>query len=270
MQDLPGDVLLVILHMLALQDPAALVAATCLCQSFRQAAAENPGVWKEAFYGAAAGKGEVPFEDHSEKQSAKLEAEVAALGGLKRLVEARCRTQATCEQSQEGFSNGDGSKNGCDPSLTNCFKGNRLLIIARLNGSILFWSAYEALKDLHTLFPEGKGFEYHSVPCAVVAPNRTAKYQKKLKELFRRAKKNDGKLAPRAFVIECYAHACASEGWDIGSVNTQDLDLAFFGMNRTVCVTGGPLYPVFHRRANVLRQQDRSCLGSSLAGRASK
>lgn len=248
MQELPGDVLLVILHMLAVQDPYALVAVNCLCRRFRRPVAENPGLWKEAFYGASTGRGEVPLEDHCAEQRAKLETDVHFLGGHKRLVEARCWTRRDCEQRQNGDGPRVGPPKGCDFANSNSSRQTRLLTVIRLNGSILFWSVYEAPLALYEVFPEGEKFEYETWPWVVTAPNLTTKYQEKVIDLSRLGDESDSE----ELTFETYALACSAlKAWDRSSMTTQFLHVAIFGLYLTVQTKNGPFYPVFHRQKSV-------------------
>lgn len=270
LQDLPGDVLLVVLHMLAVQDPFALVAATCLCKSFRRAAAENPGLWKEAFYGAANGRGEVPLEDHCAKQRAKLEKEIQFLGGYKRLVEARCWTRLKCEQSQDGHLSISGPLTGCGFADCNSLKTTKLLIIIRLKGSIFLWCGHKASLGLHELFPEKQGLAYQTTLRTMTAPNLVPKYREKLEGLAHVAKNSEieGRWPPGALTLESYALACtcSAKPWDRNAMISQSLSFApLFGLDCEVSITEAPFYPVFHRLSEEQRQQEgaRASAGAS-------
>lgn len=90
MDTLPSDVLLVIVHKLATQDPLALLTATCACKAFFCVIKDNPGVWKDLFHGSKVGqRTETNGRTEEGKQSSGLDAEIESLGGYKLLVAAQ-------------------------------------------------------------------------------------------------------------------------------------------------------------------------------------
>lgn len=83
MERIPGDVILMILRKLAVQDPLSLLKATCVCRLLYHQAEKNSYLWKEAFLG-----GKARLEEHAGEDD-RMEAEIMALGGYKHLVIAR-------------------------------------------------------------------------------------------------------------------------------------------------------------------------------------
>ncbi|GAQ82439.1 hypothetical protein KFL_001110150 [Klebsormidium nitens] len=88
METLPSDVLLVIVHKLAAQDPLALLTSACAIKAFLRVTEDTPGVWKEVFYGSRLGQ-ERAQNDKLLDGNPELNAEVESLGGFKVLVAAR-------------------------------------------------------------------------------------------------------------------------------------------------------------------------------------
>lgn len=79
---LPDDLFALVLTKLALQDPGALLAASCACKAFRFAASSKSPLWKQAFYGCLQEPRENPEEE-------ALQTVVRRFGGYKHLVRAR-------------------------------------------------------------------------------------------------------------------------------------------------------------------------------------
>lgn len=139
MEALPGDVVLLLLHKLAVQDPLSLVRATYALASFYRVAEATPSIWKQAFYGVAGDKGP---EDIS-----RLEAEIDVLGGYKTLVTGRPRV---CSNDSRMNAQGE-MKERCSyleaPGRrfeSNMFPG-RILVLVRLDGRLLLWG----VSDIH-------------------------------------------------------------------------------------------------------------------------
>lgn len=81
--NLSGDVILFILRKLAVSDPCSLLPAACACKFFHQQVKDNPGIWKEAFFG----KESVSDQDRNREE--QIEEVVVSFGGYERLVKAR-------------------------------------------------------------------------------------------------------------------------------------------------------------------------------------
>lgn len=99
MEDLPSELLLIIVQKLVVQAPSSLLRAACACKRFHAEGGKNPGMWREAFLGTVTepyGEGWLTSEGKysckelgSEKE---VEDEIMELtGGFKHLVVARCR-----------------------------------------------------------------------------------------------------------------------------------------------------------------------------------
>lgn len=141
MQDLPDAAVLLVLTKLAIQDPLSLLLARHTCQTFRRVAADNPSIWKAAFYGAALWK-DLPHEEAMlrKKQSAELEAFLEESDlldnpqstGYKKLVEARV-TKRTC--SQEKLQTFREVLNTLQADVAS------FLFVLRLRGSVLLWGS---------------------------------------------------------------------------------------------------------------------------------
>lgn len=98
----PSEILLIVLNKLALQDPLSFLDVIRTCKAFHIAAAHDLSLWKTAFYApSAAGEGVIqfPYGNACRDEIASLEAEVARLGGYKRLLVARWRNCLTSESS---------------------------------------------------------------------------------------------------------------------------------------------------------------------------
>lgn len=147
MERLPGDLLLVILRKLAALDPLSLFRSTCTFAPLHRAAGANPDVWKKAFFHNVPEK--VPghnlqFEQYQEEQVAKMDAEVVALGGYKRLLIARYSADWTkcAEQSQ------DLRNPSVEPECAACCfrarlsSGGVILTLVRLQGRIWMWGIH--------------------------------------------------------------------------------------------------------------------------------
>lgn len=106
MEDLPSELLQIIVQKLALQTPTSLLRATCACKRFQEEVESNPGIWRKGFLGNEQDvEGLVALEKRSCKDgSGKLEAKILELtGGYKSLVIARLagpRSTTTPEQNQ--------------------------------------------------------------------------------------------------------------------------------------------------------------------------
>lgn len=134
MESLPSDVLSVVLHKLAVQDPRSLLQATCACKTFHREADNTRGIWKEAFYG-----GDSRFGDHCKDEN--VEAEILTLGGYKQLVRARWAVPGGLfpEQKQGGGSvTGNGGSANRDSSAGE-YKLNKHLVVLREKGRLLLW-----------------------------------------------------------------------------------------------------------------------------------
>lgn len=134
MEGIPEDVVTVLLHKLANQDPLSLVRATCALASFYRAAKGTPSIWKEAFYGVA-GK-------QLQENCSRLDAEVEVLGGFKTLITSRLRV---CSNSDRKNRQEDMKEKRSRPFElpgrrfeSNMFPG-RVLILVRLKGRLLLW-----------------------------------------------------------------------------------------------------------------------------------
>ncbi|GAQ84303.1 hypothetical protein KFL_001840020 [Klebsormidium nitens] len=102
LQELPRDVLLMILHKLATtKGPRTLLLSTCACKALGSAAESAPGFWKAAFWFRS------NVSEFCEEDFAAFEAEVEALGGYKRLLAARAASFRPSERIDQ-----DGNKRG--------------------------------------------------------------------------------------------------------------------------------------------------------------
>lgn len=89
MEDLPPDVILIILHKVAAQDPPSFLRATFCSPFFHLAAVQDPNIWKDAFFGPEVRKGMVLLGEPFPEERAKLDAKVEELCGYENLVKAR-------------------------------------------------------------------------------------------------------------------------------------------------------------------------------------
>ncbi|GAQ84614.1 hypothetical protein KFL_001970145 [Klebsormidium nitens] len=101
MENLPNDVLLIVVRKLAAQDPVSLLRATCSCKHLLRVTEGNRVVWKEAFLGSA------PTEQNTEVRDAyvtcaELDVEVDSLGGYKQLALIRAGPYvfAPCDKAE--------------------------------------------------------------------------------------------------------------------------------------------------------------------------
>lgn len=143
MQDLPDAAILLVLTKLAVQDPLSLMLASRTCEAFRRVAADNPSVWKKAFYGAALWPSLSYSESKfNEKQSADLETVLDYMDllddlrstGYKKLVEARAiRKACSLEKRQTPF------REVLDTLRADV---TSVLFVLRLEGSILLWGSH--------------------------------------------------------------------------------------------------------------------------------
>lgn len=88
-ETLPTDVLLVIIHKLVNQDLPSLLNAACASKALHRNVA-GAAIWKELFCGPGI---EGSDKQELEKQSAKLDAAIQALGGYKQLVAVQYAAQ---------------------------------------------------------------------------------------------------------------------------------------------------------------------------------
>lgn len=93
LQDLPNDVLLIILLRLAAQDPVSLVCAMCAYRAFYEVGADSEELWKAAFFAPSAVAGPETLGLFSgafcEEVKDTLNKEVENLGGCQLLMRAR-------------------------------------------------------------------------------------------------------------------------------------------------------------------------------------
>ncbi|GAQ84613.1 hypothetical protein KFL_001970140 [Klebsormidium nitens] len=138
MEDLPSDLLLIVLRKLAAQDPISLLRATCACKLILRVTEENPIVWKEAFLGSA------PTEQNTGGLDAyvtcaELDERVDRLGGYKQL--------ALIKAGRQGLSNskvGSALQESISSKLDADFESNlfRFLAVFRQRGHLLWAAGY--------------------------------------------------------------------------------------------------------------------------------
>lgn len=135
MDHLPSDLVLLIAHKLAVQDPLSLLQATGVLAPFYRTAADNPSVWKEAFYGSA----KQSLEGSTYKA---VDAEVILLGGYRRLLVARfCST--SIKSGREHFDEQDTYASNTPvcrllSKLSWSYQG-KILVLVRVHTMILLW-----------------------------------------------------------------------------------------------------------------------------------
>lgn len=96
LQELPRDVLLVILHKLATrQGPHTLLRATFACKALGPAAESAPSFWKAAFFFPSV------VEQFCEEDLKALDAEVETVGGYKRLLAARLQVSGLSNKRRQ-------------------------------------------------------------------------------------------------------------------------------------------------------------------------
>lgn len=135
MEDLPGDVLLVLLRKLAAQDPVSLLRATCASKLFHRATEENPVLWKEAFLGLAPAQEKASFDAYV--TCAELDEEVDRLGGYKQLALIKAgRQRLSTSDPVSGF---EESIVSSFDDLSNIF---RFLALFRQRGDFLWAAGY--------------------------------------------------------------------------------------------------------------------------------
>lgn len=122
MDRLPSDVILLIVHQLAVQDPLSLVRATCALALFYRTAAENPTIWREALFG-------LPEQD---LKYTALDEEVELLGGYKKLSIRQCQE----EQKQKKGDNASDTPNG--RFLLSSYLG-KILVLVRVHRELISW-----------------------------------------------------------------------------------------------------------------------------------
>lgn len=152
MEDLPSDVAQTILRKVAVQDPSSLLTLTCACANFYREAKPTPEIWKEAWYAPLyQPQAEQSVSALETELSAKLDTEILALGGYKKLVIARWARVAqgrflSDEELEEDYfeivqaprrSGSIGEKEYTSPRT-------RFLVIIRGEGRLLFWGLYKA------------------------------------------------------------------------------------------------------------------------------
>lgn len=156
MDTLPSELLLAIVHKLAAQDPLALLTATCACKGISRVTEENSRVWKDIFYGSDSDQeteadGQIP--DGMLKWSSNLDAKIESLGGFKQLLAARFAMKVATgstslvEQNpgtflRRSFNTGTISDNGPLGSKDTFFEPNTVLILVRLQGSVVLWGLH--------------------------------------------------------------------------------------------------------------------------------
>lgn len=104
LQELPRDVLLIILFKLARQDAVALVHASSACRALRAAAENDPHLWQTTFLFPAVSS------DFCKNELEGFKAEVESLGGYKRLLAARAATSMYREKREQTALEGEQSE----------------------------------------------------------------------------------------------------------------------------------------------------------------
>lgn len=162
MESLPNDVVLVVLHKLAIQDPRSLLRATCACKMFHREAENNRVIWKDAFFGRDSSSG-----DHCKDES--IEAEILAVGGYEQLVKAwwALPGRSSTEQKQ-----GAGSVAGSAvrDSSAGEYKLNKLLFVLREKGRLLLWGLF--VQERPSSVRELGDFRFKDA-CRAEGPDRT-------------------------------------------------------------------------------------------------
>lgn len=88
--ELPGDLILIVLRKLALQDPLSFVRATCACKTFQKEAEDDSNSWfKALFKPEDIGEGVSKLDRRFQERNPGFEAAIEQLGGYKQLVKAR-------------------------------------------------------------------------------------------------------------------------------------------------------------------------------------
>lgn len=143
MEYLPTDVLLIILQKLAAQDPLSLLRTTCATARFYRVAGDNPGVWKEAFYGPipAAWLEELAPQNCCPRKCAKLDAEVEALGGFRSLLTARLFSAKKPTKIDEKVEQKH-ALNECKVASKGEEYSAKVMVVARLRGRVVLWRLY--------------------------------------------------------------------------------------------------------------------------------
>ncbi|GAQ91656.1 hypothetical protein KFL_008270010 [Klebsormidium nitens] len=133
MESLPNDVVSVVLHKLAVQDPRSLLRATFACEAFHREAESNRGIWKDAFFGGDSNSAGDYCKDE------KVEAEILALGGYEQMVKARWAVPGCLFPEQK---QGDASVIGVgrlEDSSAGEYKLSKHLVVLREKGRPLLW-----------------------------------------------------------------------------------------------------------------------------------
>lgn len=149
LETLPTEVLLVILNKLAAQDLPSLLRAACVSKALFQVTGANSDIWKDIFHGPGVDEsGNQVFRE----QSAKLDAEVRALGGYKQLVAAQHASQNAHGRLQGSHVIGrhpEGenivSGRSVDPELTSFGETvvrRRFVMLIMLQGSPVLWAVH--------------------------------------------------------------------------------------------------------------------------------
>lgn len=193
MDILPADVFVPILQKLEVQDPVSLLWAVSSCKSFEAAAEENPDLWKEAFHGSAKERSIWSLRNYLTEEGSKLEAEVEALGGYKRVLEDSWADRVAQEFEQNSPAKSESESlpgtsgmlmfNSTSPS----FSSSRLLVLVRLLGVLVaygihspevqtgkvgvrrvanihlqtLYSFQEIGQALGDIYSEGRAYNYH-------------------------------------------------------------------------------------------------------------
>lgn len=102
-ESLPQDILSVIFHKLAAQDPLSLLRAAYTCKPIHKATNNNPDVWRKAFFVGSDTRANRHDAVRSEQEYMTLDREqdemIQELGGYKQLLVARYSKQRSAFQS---------------------------------------------------------------------------------------------------------------------------------------------------------------------------
>lgn len=141
MDRLPSDVILLIVHRLAVQDPLSLVPATCALAPFHRVLEEIPSMWREAFYGSAANQ-----EPEGMSTFTALDAEVDSLGGYRSLLVARLCSPSIrhCQSKQCQNDDHDAPGTPSRSFQSRSYRGKNLVLV-RLQTRLFLWG----LSDRH-------------------------------------------------------------------------------------------------------------------------
>ncbi|GAQ92358.1 hypothetical protein KFL_009920020 [Klebsormidium nitens] len=166
METLPSDVVSVVLHKLAVQDPRSLVRATCACKTFHREVEQNRGVWKDAFFGR-----DSSFGDHCKDEN--IEAEILALGGYEQLVKVRWDVPGKfLSRQKQGPRSVTGNGGSVRDSSDREFHLNKILVVLREEGRLLLWGLFK--KERSSFLREVGDFTLKTARRAEGAPDITA------------------------------------------------------------------------------------------------